>query len=368
MPQAQSKSYTPNSSEDNMPKISVGILGATGLVGQTLVHLLRDHPWFEVTALGASEKSAGSTYEQAVKNKWHMSNEIPEYARDIVIKECKPNLDCDVVLSALDSSVAGGIEEDFAKAGYAVSSKAKNHRMDKDVPLLIPEINADHLELIKAQQKNRGWKGFIVTGPNCSTTHFCLALKPIVDGFGVEKIMVTTLQAVSGAGYPGVSSMDIIDNVVPYINDEEEKVETEPLKLFGKLSRNNIENADIAVSAQCNRVPVKYGHTEAVSMKLSKKATIKDIVAAFEGFNPLKSLKLPSSPQHPIVYLSAENRPQPKLDVDIENGMASVVGRLRPCNILDYKFVVLGHNLIRGAAGDAILNAELLKVKGYLET
>ncbi len=349
-----------------MSKISVGILGATGMVGQTIVSLLGKHPWFEVTELAASDKSAGSTYGEAVGTRWNVSHSMPDYARDMVVKECKPDLDCDLVLSALDSSVASEIEESFAGAGYAVSSNAKNHRMDNDVPLLIPEINADHVDLIKTQQKRRGWKGFIVTDPNCSTIHMCLALKPLFDSFGLEKVMVTTMQALSGAGYPGVSSMDIIDNLIPFIRDEEDKVEIEPSKIFGTLSKSNIKFADLPISAQCNRVAVRHGHTECVSVKLSKKVDKKDIISAFENFKPNKSLKLPSSPEHPVVYLDADNRPQPKLDVGLENGMASIVGRLRPCNILDYKFVVLGHNLIRGAAGAAILNAELLKSRGFI--
>jgi aspartate-semialdehyde dehydrogenase len=238
--------------------------------------------------------------------------------------------------------------------------------MDNDVPLLIPEINADHVDLIKTQQKRRGWKGFIVTDPNCSTIHMCLALKPLFDSFGLEKVMVTTMQALSGAGYPGVSSMDIIDNLIPFIRDEEDKVEIEPSKIFGTLSKSNIKFADLPISAQCNRVAVRHGHTECVSVKLSKKVDKKDIISAFENFKPNKSLKLPSSPEHPVVYLDADNRPQPKLDVGLENGMASIVGRLRPCNILDYKFVVLGHNLIRGAAGAAIGSAGVLKSRGFI--
>lgn len=349
-----------------MAKISIGVLGATGMVGQTIVQRLDGHPWFEVTELAASEKSAGESYGEVMKNRWNISSRMPDYATNLIVKECKPNLDCDIVLSALDSSVAQGIEEDFAKAGYAVSSNAKNHRMDPDVPLLIPEINADHVDLIKKQQAKRGWKGFIVTDPNCSTIHLCLALKPLFDTFGIDKVMVTTLQALSGAGYPGVSSMDIVDNVIPFISDEEEKVEEEPIKIFGKFLRDRINPADMKISAQCNRVAVKHGHTECVSVKLSKKASEKEMIKAFESFSPSLARGLPSSPEHPVIYLSQNNRPQPKLDVNLENGMASVVGRLRPCNILDYKFVVLGHNLIRGAAGAAILNAELLKVKGYV--
>jgi aspartate-semialdehyde dehydrogenase len=238
--------------------------------------------------------------------------------------------------------------------------------MDKDVPLLIPEINPDHITLIKAQQKKRNWKGFIVTDPNCSTMHMTLALKPLYDDFGIKQIMVTTMQALSGAGYPGISSMDIIDNVIPYIKDEEEKMQTEPLKILGKLSGSDIKMADIAMSAQCNRVAVKHGHMECVNIKLGKKVEKEEIIKSFRNFNPLKNMGLPSAPKRPVIYIDRDDRPQPKLDVNAENGMASTVGRLRKCNILDYKFVVLGHNLIRGAAGAAILNAELLKAKGYI--
>ncbi len=350
----------------NMKKISVGVLGATGMVGQTIVALLDNHPWFEVTEVAASEKSAGKTYEEVMGTRWNTSSDMPEYARNLKIKECTPKLDCEVVLSALDASVAETIESDFAKAGYAVSSNAKNHRMDPDVPLLIPEINADHVDLIRTQQKARGWKGFIVTDPNCSTIQMCIVLKPLMDNFGLEKVIVTTMQALSGAGYPGVPSMDIADNVIPFINNEEDKVETEPLKILGKLSQGTIKNADFAVSAQCNRVAVRHGHMECVSVKLSKKTNEDEIISRLESFRPLAAMNLPSAPKRPIIYQRNQNRPQPKLDVNLENGMASVVGRLRKCNILDYKFVVLGHNLVRGAAGAAVLNAELLKAKGYL--
>lgn len=349
-----------------MGKVSVGVLGATGMVGQTFVRLLEKHPWFELTEVAASERSAGKSYGEAMSGRWNISSEIPEYARSLEVKECKPNLDCDLVFSALDAGIAHELEEEFAKKGYAVSSNARNHRMDNDVPLMIPEINPAHLELIKVQQKKRRWKGFIVTDPNCSTIHMTLALKPLYDDFGIEKIMVTTLQALSGAGYPGVASMDVVDNVIPYINGEEEKMETEPLKILGKYSGSGINHAKIAISAQCNRVAVKYGHSECVSVKLSKKASAEEIISSFKSFNPLKELDLPSAPKRPVIYLDNPDRPQPKLDAGNEDGMASTVGRLRKCNILDYKFVVLGHNLIRGAAGAAILNAELLKAKGYI--
>ncbi|MBI2176143.1 aspartate-semialdehyde dehydrogenase [Candidatus Woesearchaeota archaeon] len=349
-----------------MQKIKVGILGATGMVGQRFVQLLESHPWFEVAELAASPESAGKAYEEAMAGRWKVSADVPEYARRMKLRECKPTLNCSIVFSALDAAVAGPIEEEFAKAGYVVSSNSRNHRMDSDVPLLIPEVNPEHLGLVKTQQKLRGWKGFIVTNPNCSTIHMVLALKPLMDGFGLEKVMVTTMQALSGAGFPGVASLDIIDNIYPYIGMEEEKVQSETLKLLGKFGSNGVESAKVAVSAQCNRVNVSDGHTECVSVKLSKSATEKEIIGAFENFNPLRQLKLPSSPQHPIVVRKEADRPQPKLDRNLEKGMASVVGRIRSCPVLDYRFVVLGHNTIRGAAGAAILNAELMKARGLI--
>lgn len=350
------------------------------MVGQRFVQLLDGHPWFEVTELAASEQSAGKTYGEAVAGRWKISSDIPEYARKMNVKKCKPNLDCELVFSALDASVTGPIEEEFAKAGYAVSSNSRNHRMDADVPLLIPEVNAEHLGLVEKQRQQRKWKGFIVTNPNCSTIHMVLALKPLMEKFGLEKVVVTTMQALSGAGYPGVASMDIIDNVYPFIGMEEEKMQSESLKLLGKFvnssnSSNNssggngnarIENAKIAISANCNRVNVSDGHTECVSVKLSKSATEEAVVRAFENFNPLKQLNLPSSPQQPIIVRKEADRPQPRLDRMAGRGMASVVGRIRKCPVLDYKFVVLGHNTIRGAAGAAILNAELMKSKGMI--
>ena len=355
------------SSVISMAKIPVGVLGATGMVGQTIVSLLEHHPWFEVTELAASERSAGRTYEEVMDSRWSTGPDIPEYARSLKVKDCAPGLDCSVVLSALDSSVAKDIEEAFARRGYAVSSNARNHRMDPDVPLIIPEVNADHVLLIEAQRKRRRWKGFIVTDPNCSTMQLSLVLKPLMDDFGLGEVMVTTMQSLSGAGYPGVPSMDIADNVIPYIADEEEKLESEPLKILGTFSNQRIRKAEFSISAQCNRVAVRHGHTQCVSVKLTKKPGAEEIIGCLESFNPLERLGLPSAPKRPVVYNRGRDRPQPKLDAGVEGGMASVVGRLRKCRILDYKFVVLGHNLIRGAAGAAILNAELLKARGYLD-
>jgi len=349
-----------------MDKIKVGVLGATGMVGQRFVQLLQGHPWFELTEVAASERSFGKRYAEAVGGRWKLSADIPEAARAMVVKECAPNLDCRLVFSALDADVAGPIEQAFAAAGYAVSSNSRNHRMEPDVPLLIPEVNADHLALVPLQKKNRGWKGFIVTNPNCSTIHLVLALKPL-QRLGLSEVMVVTMQALSGAGYPGVASLDILDNVVPYIGGEEEKVERETLKLLGALGESSVRNASVKVSAQCNRVNVNDGHTEAVSVRLDAKPGLEDVKQAFRAFNPLRGLGLPSAPSQPIIVREEPDRPQPKMDRMLERGMASVVGRVRPCPVLDYKFVVLGHNTIRGAAGAAMLNAELMKQQGYLD-
>ena len=344
-----------------MNKIKVGILGATGAVGQRFVQLLENHPYFEVISLAASEKSANKSYYELMKDKWFVSKEIPEYSKNIIVEECKPKLDCRLVFSALDSNIAGEIETEFADNNYIVSSNSKNHRMDEDVPLLVPEVNSDHLNLIK----NKG--GFIIANPNCSTIGLVLALAPLHKTFGIKRAFVTTMQALSGAGYPGVSSVDILDNVIPYISGEEEKMESEPLKILGRFENNKIKFSDIKISAHCNRVSVRDGHLEAVSFELNKKASIEEIKNEMINFNPLKNLNLPSAPNHPIVIREENNRPQPKYDKDEGNGMSCVVGRIRNCNILDYKMILLSHNTIRGAAGGAILNAELLYQGGYLK-
>ena len=343
-----------------------GVLGATGLVGQRLVKLLVDHPWFELTEVAASERSSGKNYSEAVR--WHLDGPIPEAARGLIVKGLDPSLDCDFVFSALDSSVAGGAEEDFARAGYPVVSNSKNHRMDPDVPLLIPEVNATHLEAIPAQQKNRGYDGgFIVTNPNCSTAGLVLVLKPLADAFGLEKIFVVTLQAVSGAGYPGVASMDIHANVVPFISGEEEKMECEPQKLLGKWDGARFVEAGLGLSAHCNRVPVLDGHLECVSLSLKKIASVNEVREALRNFEVGTELaSLPTAIRRPVVVLEADDRPQPRRDVHVGNGMAAVVGRVRECPLLDIKLTLLSHNLVRGAAGAALLNAELLAARGFL--
>lgn len=349
-----------------MKKIDVGILGATGMVGQRFIQLLEGHPWFQITALAASERSAGKNYEDSVGDRWKLETPIPESIKGLPVTECKPGLGCRIVFSALDADVAGPIEEEFARAGYVVSSNSRNHRMDKDVPLLIPEVNADHLDAVTLQKKKYAANGYIVTNPNCSTIGLVLGIAPLHQKFTVKKIMVTTLQALSGAGYPGVASLDIMDNVIPFIGGEEGKLEAEPLKILGSFDGDAFKPAAIAVSASCNRVNVKDGHLECVSVELENKPTALDIIAAWESFNPLARYNLPSSPAQPVVYLHNEKRPQPRFDRDTGKGMTCCVGRLRECSVLDYKFVLLSHNTIRGAAGAAILNAELLYVKELL--
>lgn len=352
-----------------MRKIKVGILGATGMVGQRFIQLLAKHPWFDVTELAASERSAGKPYSEAVGDRWKIGGEIPGFARDMMVKQCKPGLDCDIVFSALDSSVAGPIEEELARDGYPVCSNSKNHRMDPDVPLLVPEINHDHLEAIKGQKFG---DGFIVTNPNCSTIGLVIPLKPLMDSFGLKKVFATTMQALSGAGFKGFD-LDIQDNVLPYIGGEEEKVELEPLKIMGRFENGRFVDAELNISAQCNRVNVMDGHLETVNVELAKKAGIDEVIDSFKGFNPLEGLGLPSAPNPPIIVKEEEDRPQPKYDRDagegiseLARGMAVTVGRVRECRVLDYKFLLLSHNTIRGAAGASILNAELLMKKSII--
>jgi aspartate-semialdehyde dehydrogenase len=349
-----------------MEKIKVGILGATGMVGQRFIQLLENHPWFEIGDLAASERSAGKPYEEAVSGRWKLETPIPDKTASMVVKECTPDLDCTVVFSALDASFAGPVEEDFAKAGYVVSSNSRNHRMVDDVPLLIPEVNAEHTAIIEQQKKRFNNKGYIVTNPNCSTIGLVLALAPLHKKYSITKMVVTTLQALSGAGFPGVPSLDILDNVIPFIGGEEAKVESETLKLLGTLKGGKFVFADIAVSASCNRVNVKDGHLECVSIELDRKPSRDELIRTLQSFNPLKELNLPSSPPQPILVKEEENRPQPRYDRDLGKGMACIVGRIRKCPVLDYKLVILSHNTVRGAAGAAILNAEYLKVKGFL--
>lgn len=344
-------------------KIKVGILGATGSVGQKFIELLTDHPWFEISELAASDRSAGKKYRDAVN--WVMQTPLQNEVAEKIVLNCKPTLNSKIVFSALDASVAGTIEEDFAKAGYVVISNARNHRFDDDVPLIVPEINSDHLELVKIQKFG---KGAIVTNPNCSTIGLAMALKPLADNFGIDSLNVVTMQAISGGGYPGVPSMDILDNVIPFIGGEEDKMEAEPKKILGTITGKKIEYAKFVVSAQCNRVSVIDGHTECVQVKLKKKTSKDEIINVWNNFSgePQK-LNLPSAPIKPIIYLDGEKYPQPRMHRNLGNGMSVAIGRLREDPLFDYKFVILSHNTIRGAAGGTILIAELMKAKGYLE-
>ena len=348
-------------------KIRVGILGATGTVGQRFIQLLENHPWFEVGDIAASDRSEGKLYHQSCP--WKISGPMPAYIQNFVVKDCAPRLDCELVFSGLPSSVAGEIETAFARAGYPVLSNSKNHRMDEDVPLLVPEINSDHLELLPLQKRRQNFKnGFIITNPNCTTMALVMALAPLHREFGLDKVNVVTMQALSGAGYPGVASLDIVDNVIPYIDDEEGKVESEPRKILGKYQDGTIAFADFKISAQCHRVNVSDGHLEAVSVTLRRRPSTEQFVEALKNFSSLpQQLRLPSAPCRPVVHVEGRDRPQPRLDRDLEKGMATAVGRIRPCNIFDYKFDLLGHNTIRGAAGAAILNAELLVAKNLLK-
>jgi len=353
-----------------MDKSKVGILGATGMVGQQFVRLLEGHPWFEVAALAASGRSEGQTYSQVCR--WRVSAGMPAAVREMQVQPCKPEAmsDCELIFSALPGSLAGPIEEAFAAAGYFVSSNASSHRMTPDVPLLVPEANPDHLALIDVQRSRRGWQsGFIVTNPNCTVNGLVLVLKPLHDRFGLKTVMVTTMQALSGAGYPGVPSLDSLDNVIPYIGGEEAKVESEPLKLLGRLEGEGVQKATFTISAQCNRVATRNGHLESVTLAFDRPATVDEVVETLRAFSALpQELGLPSAPQPPIIVREEPDRPQPYLDRDAGNGMAVVVGRVRPCPVLDVKFSLLGHNTVRGAAGAAILNAELLAARGYLGT
>jgi aspartate-semialdehyde dehydrogenase len=346
-------------------KIPVGILGATGVVGQRFIQLLEDHPWFEVTWLAASDRSAGQAYGDVAR--WRLKTPIPDKIRQMPVSAAEPNGAPRVIFAALDAGIAREMEPKFAEAGCAVVSNSSAFRMQQDVPLVIPEVNPDHLALIEQQSWRKKSRGYIVTNPNCSAIGLVVALAPLHQKFGVESLFVTTMQAVSGAGYPGVASLDILGNVIPYIAKEEEKMEEETKKLLGQLNSNHIQDAGFSMTAHCNRVAVEDGHTESVSVKLKEKADIEAVLAAIRDFKSKPhELGCPLAPERPLIYDAAPDRPQPRFDIDRGNGMTVSVGRLRPCGVLDYKFTVLSHNTIRGAAGAALLNAELLKVQGYL--
>ncbi len=346
-------------------KIEVGVLGATGMVGQQFINQLQGHPWFELTWLGASERSAGKPYREAAN--WTLDGEIPASVADQIVQASTPGDSPKLMFSAMDAGVAGPIEQAFAGAGCVIVSNSRNHRMDVDVPLLIPEINADHLGLIPIQRKNRGWSGAIVSNPNCATIAMTMGLAPLKP-FGITKILAATMQAISGAGYPGMPSMDIVGNVVPYIGGEESKMESETQKILGDFSGEGVVNLAAAVSAHCNRVGVVDGHTVALSVSLDQSPSIEELKEAFASFRGVPQQKdLPTAPKQPVHVMAADNRPQPRKDALIEGGMAVCVGRVRECPVLDYKFVVLAHNTIRGAAGAAVLNAELLLSEGLLD-
>ena len=348
-----------------MASISIGILGATGMVGQQFIALLAAHPWFKVEWLGASQRSEGKAFRDAAA--WRLPHRLPEDVARRTVEAATPGRAPKLVFSGLDSSVAGEIEGAFAQAGHIIVSNSRNYRMEATVPLMIPEINADHLALLDAQEAVCGWKGRILTNPNCATVVLAMALAPLRQ-FGLKTTIVTTLQAISGAGYPGVPSWDIIGNVIPHIGGgEEEKIETETRKILGTLSNGKIEFHPVRLSATTTRVPVQNGHTGSISVGLEQRPTPEAIIDAWTTFKGMpQTLDLPSAPSQPIVYLTEANRPQPLLDVDRDGGMTITVGRLRPCPLFDYKFVALGHNTIRGAAGAAILNAELMHREGLL--
>jgi aspartate-semialdehyde dehydrogenase len=346
-------------------RIPVGILGATGTVGQRFIQLLEHHPWFEVAWVAASDRSSGKTYAEACK--WKLNTAMPEKVARLMVSAASPESAPKLVFASVDAAIAKEMEPQFAAAGKIVITNSSAFRMHEQVPLIIPEVNADHLKMVEQQEWRRSG-GCIVTNGNCSAIGLVTALAPLHEEFGLEKVFVVTMQAISGAGYPGVASLDILGNVVPYIAKEEEKMEEEAKKMLGRMNGKGVLPADFAISAQCNRVAVEDGHTESVSVKLAKKASADEIIAAWNEFRgQTASLALPSAPQQVVFYDAAPDRPQPRLDVNRGNGMTASVGRLRPCNLLDWKFTVLSHNVIRGAAGAALLNAELMKAKGYLD-
>ena len=345
-------------------KIPVGVLGATGAVGQRFVQLLSQHPWFEVIALAASQRSAGKRYKDAAN--WVISGDPPEGVGDMVIQPLTPNLPVKLVFSAVPSSVAKEIEPQFARAGYAVCSNASTFRPVDDVPLLIPEVNASHLGMIAKQRANRGWSGLIVTSPNCTITGVVMALKPLHEVYKVRKVFMASMQAVSGAGYPGVASLDIMGNVIPYVAGEEEKFQQELSKMLGIVENGTCNFADIVLSAHANRVPVVDGHTVSVSVGFAEEPSVEDALTLMRDYRgDAVCRKLPSAPPTPLAVMMQPDRPQPRRDRDAEGGMAVSVGRVRPCPLLDLRMTTVTHNTLRGAASGAVLNAELLVVEGF---
>jgi aspartate-semialdehyde dehydrogenase len=350
----------------NTARIPVAVLGATGMVGQRFISLLADHPWFAVSVVAGSERSMHQRYGDAVT--WRLPSAPPRAVLDLPVVAPDAEFNAPVVFSALPASVADGVEPLLAARGHVVFSNASSHRMAEDVPLLIPEVNGDHVDLLTVQQVRRGWPGLLITNGNCSTIQIALALKPLADAFGVKRLQVATLQAITGAGYPGVASYDILDNVIPYIGQEEEKIERETRKILGAYQDGAVVPAPMTISAQCNRVAVRDGHLACLSVELGRDdVTSADLIDAWQAFRPEpQERKLPSAPQPPIVVRDELDRPQPLFDRDAGGGMAVTVGRVRPCAILGHKFIALGHNTIRGAAGASVLNAELLLARGWL--
>ncbi|MGB9738612.1 aspartate-semialdehyde dehydrogenase [Chloroflexus sp.] len=348
-----------------MAAIPVAVLGATGAVGQRFIQLLDKHPLFQVVALTGSERSAGKKYREVCR--WVLDTPMPPEVADLTVLDAEADVPAQLVFSALPSNVAGPIEQRLAAAGHIVCSNASNHRMEPDVPLVIPEVNPDHLKLIAGQRRRRGWSGAIVTNPNCTSTPATMVLRPLLDTFGVRRMLLVSMQALSGAGYPGVPSYDIVDNVIPFIGGEEPKLEVEPQKMLGQLRDDTIVPASFTTSAHCNRVPVLEGHLVCLSIELERKASpeeVADVLRAFRGLP--QELRLPTAPEQPIIVRDEPDRPQPRRDRDAGRGMATVVGRIRPCSLFDIKLIALSHNTIRGAAGASILNAELMHAQGWL--
>ena len=359
-----SRRAAPKGRQNGRAPMPVAVLGATGTVGQRFIQLLEGHPWFYVAEVMASDQSAGKPYAEALGGRWKLTGPVPANVAKLRVKGSGDALKSPVLFSSMDASVAGELETQYARAGHLVFSNSRNHRMDPLVPLVIPEVNRDHLDLLDRQKFGKG--GGIVTNPNCSTIVLVVALAPIHREFGVESLIVTTFQATSGAGYPGVPSLDILGNVIPYIPGEEPKMEAETNKILGRLGTKGVEAAGISVSPTCHRVPVLDGHLLSISLKLKTKISEKRLLAALREFRPLQRLTLPSAPREPIQIREELDRPQPRLDVDRASGMGVTVGRLRSCPVLDWKFDALGHNTIRGAAGASILNAELLAHAGRI--
>lgn len=348
-----------------MNKIPVAILGATGIVGQRFIQLLQDHPWFEISSLVASDRSVGKTYREACN--WVLEGDPPNEILDQVIQPLQPEVPARLVFSALPASIALEAEPKFAQAGYIVCSNASAYRQDPDIPVIIPEVNGDHIRMVEGQAATRGWKGLIVTSPNCTTTGAVMPLKPLDEAFTITRVFITSIQAISGAGYPGLAFIDMVDNLIPYIPGEEKKIESESLLLLGHFSGNTRIPSDIKISAQANRGPIMHGHTVCLSVEFKEKPSPEEAINVLRHYRgPKIAWDLPSAPPRPIIVRDEPDRPQPRRDRDTQNGMVATVGRVRPCPVFDLKLVSVIHNAIRGAAGGSVLNAELLFSEGYI--